>query len=180
MVCGVISTTDRDDNQNKNIMNFGQLIKELRFAKELTLRQCCAELGVDPSNWSKMERGVTPPPKDTALLERWARFFGLAGERKQEFLDRACLARQEIPPDMANDEKVIAALPAFFRAVRSEELEGDRLKQFIEGLRAVYSSGHRFACEGRARCPHRADTSPVFDKLMRRRRRDTAPCQLSG
>jgi transcriptional regulator with XRE-family HTH domain len=120
-------------------MNFGQLIKELRIAKQLTLRQCCAELGVDPSNWSKMERGITPPPKDTALLERWARFFGVTGERKQELLDRASIARQEIPADMASDEKVIAALPAFFRAVRGQELEGDRLKQFIEDLRAVQS-----------------------------------------
>ncbi|MBK9138903.1 MAG: helix-turn-helix domain-containing protein [Verrucomicrobia bacterium] len=124
-------------------MNFGQLIKELRIAKELTLRQCCAELGVDPSNWSKMERGVTPPPKDTALLERWAGFFGLTGEQRQEFLDLAFLARQEIPPDMASDEKVIAALPAFFRAVRGQELEGDRLKQFIEDLRAVHSPDQR-------------------------------------
>jgi len=120
-------------------MNFGELIKELRIAKQLTLRQCCADLGVDPSNWSKMERNVTPPPRDIGLLEGWARFFGVTGERKQEFLDLASLARQEIPPDMARDEKVIAALPAFFRAVRGQELEGDRLKQFIEDLRAVHS-----------------------------------------
>jgi transcriptional regulator with XRE-family HTH domain len=120
-------------------MNFGELIKELRIAKQLTLRQCCAELGVDPSNWSKMERGVTPPTKDTNLLERWAAFFGVTGEKKQEFLDLASLARQEIPADMASDEKVIAALPAFFRAVRGQELEGDRLKRFIEDLRVVHS-----------------------------------------
>lgn len=126
-------------------MNFGHLIKELRIAKKLTLRQCCAELGVDPSNWSKMERGVTPPPKDPTLLDQWAKFFGLAEERKQEFLDLASLARQKIPPDMASDEKVIAVLPAFFRAVRGQELEGDRLKQFIEDLRAVHSPDQRSA-----------------------------------
>jgi len=120
-------------------MNFGQLIKELRIAKQLTLRRCCAELGVDPSNWSKMERGVTPPPRDTRLLERWAAFLGVTREKKQDFLDLASLARQEIPPDMASDQKVVAALPAFFRAVRGQELEGERLKQFIEDLRAVHS-----------------------------------------
>ncbi len=120
-------------------MNFGELVKDLRIAKQLTLRQGCAELGVDPSNWSKMERGVTPPPRDTTLLERWAKFFGLSGDKQQEFLDLASLARQEIPPDVASDKTVIAALPAFFRAVRGQELEGDRLKQFIEDLRAVHS-----------------------------------------
>ncbi|MGA2747316.1 MAG: helix-turn-helix transcriptional regulator [Verrucomicrobiota bacterium] len=120
-------------------MRFGELIKNLRIEKELTLRQCCAELRVDPSNWSKMERGVTPPPKDPDELRRWAKFFGLSGDKKQEFTDLAALARQEIPPDLASDEVVIAALPAFFRAVRGHDLEGDRLKEFIEDLRAVHS-----------------------------------------
>lgn len=120
-------------------MKFGELVKDLRIAKELTLRQCCIELKADPSNWSKMERGITPPPKDAKLLEGWAKFFGLAGDQKREFLDLAALARQEIPADMASDETVIAALPAFFRAVRGHELEGDRLLQFVEDLRAVHS-----------------------------------------
>lgn len=86
-----------------------------------------------------MERGVTPPPKDAATLERWANFFGLEAEEKQDFHDRAALARKEIPQDIASDEVVIAALPAFFRAVRGQELEGERLKQFMEDLRAVHS-----------------------------------------
>ena len=120
-------------------MKFGELIKSLRIAKELTLRQCCSDLGVDPSNWSKMERGVTPPPKDVEILEGWADFFQLQGDKKQEFLDLAAISRSEIPADVASDERVIAALPAFFRAVRGHELQGDRLNEFIEDLRAVHS-----------------------------------------
>jgi transcriptional regulator with XRE-family HTH domain len=120
-------------------MRFGQLVKDLRIKKELTLRQCCHELDVDPSNWSKMERGVTPPPKDAKLLKRWAKYFNLADENKQAFFDLAALARKEIPADMATDETVIAALPAFFRAIRGHELEGERLKEFIRDLRAVHS-----------------------------------------
>lgn len=123
-------------------MKFGKLIKQLRIAKQLTLRQCCAELGVDPSNWSKMERGVTPPPKDMGLLERWAKFFGVGKEKKQEFLDLAAIARSELPADVASDERVLAALPAFFRAVRGSELEGDKLKEFIEDIRALHSPDH--------------------------------------
>jgi transcriptional regulator with XRE-family HTH domain len=120
-------------------MSFGEHIKELRIQKELTLRQCCADLGVDPSNWSKMERDVTPPPKDISILERWAKFFGLAGQRKQEFFDLAALSRSELPEDIASDEKVLAALPAFFRAARGKDLEGKKLKQFIEDVRALHS-----------------------------------------
>ncbi len=120
-------------------MNFGTLIKELRIGKELTLRQCSADLDVDPSNWSRIERGVTPPPKDPAVLERWAAFFGLCGDKKLEFLDLAALARKEIPADMASDEAVMGALPAFFRAVRGRELSGARLNEFMQDLKAINS-----------------------------------------
>ena len=100
--------------------------------EQLTLRQCCSDLGVDPSNWSKTERGVTPPPKDIGILERWAKFFVVARDKKQEFFDLAAIARSELPADVASDEWVLAALPAFFRAVRDSELDGDKLKEFIE------------------------------------------------
>jgi len=120
-------------------MTFGELIKDLRIRKELTLRQCCADLGVDPSNWSKMERGINPAPKDITILERWAKFFSLEGAAKQEFFDAAALSRQELPGDIASDEQLLGALPAFFRAVRGNELDGDKLQQFVADLRAVHS-----------------------------------------
>ena len=120
-------------------MNFGTLIKELRIGKELTLRKCSADLDVDSSNWSKIERSITPPPKDSAVLERWAAFFALTGDKKLEFFDLAALARKEIPADMASDEAVIGALPLFFRAVRGQDLSGARLKEFMEDLKAIHS-----------------------------------------
>ena len=91
---------------------FGEQLKNLRIQKELTLRQCSEQIGVDPSNWSKFERGVNPAPKDIAILESWAAFFGLRGAAKQEFFDAAALSRRELPADIASDDKVLAALPA--------------------------------------------------------------------
>jgi transcriptional regulator with XRE-family HTH domain len=117
-------------------MKFGERIKELRIERGLTLRECCARLGVDPSNWSKMERGVTSAPKD---VENWGRFFDLSGQDLEEFCDLAALSRSEIPNSVASDERVLAALPAFFRAARGNDLEGDRLKQFIEDVRSLNS-----------------------------------------
>lgn len=118
---------------------FGQLLKNLRIQKALTLRQCSEQMGVDPSNWSKFERGVNPAPKDIAILEAWAAFFGLRGDGKQQFFDAAALSRRELPQDIASDEKVLAALPAFFRAVRGAELDETQLTQFIADVRALHS-----------------------------------------
>ncbi len=119
--------------------NFGAMLKAVRIARNLTLRQCAGELQADPSNWSKMERGVTPAPKDTGLLGKWADYLKLAEQDQSQFFDLAALSRKEIPQDIASDQTVIAALPAFFRAVRGKELEGDLLKEFIEDLRSVHS-----------------------------------------
>jgi transcriptional regulator with XRE-family HTH domain len=120
-------------------MNFGSLLKDIRIAQGLTLRQCCERLGVDPSNWSKLERGITPAPKDPAILEAWAGSLDLQGEARQQFLDTAALSRRELPADIASDEKVLAALPAFFRAARGSELDDAALKQFVEDVRALHS-----------------------------------------
>lgn len=121
-------------------MNFGDKLKELRIQKRLTLRDCAAALQVDPSNWSKLERSITPAPKDIEILESWAEFFELTGEEKASFFDLAALSRKQLPGDIADDARVMQALPAFFRAVRGKELEGDKLSQFIEDLRKIHSS----------------------------------------
>jgi transcriptional regulator with XRE-family HTH domain len=120
-------------------MTFGAKLKELRIRKRMTLRDCCIELGVDASNWSKLERDVNPAPKDIEILEAWAEFFGVSGREKQELFDFAALSRKQIPEDIASNERLMEKLPAFFRVVRGKELEGDKLKRFIEDLRKVHS-----------------------------------------
>lgn len=120
-------------------MTFAQQLKNARIARELTLRECASALGVDASNWSKMERGINPAPRDTAQLETWANFLRIEGDDKGSFFDLAALSRSEIPADMASDEKVIAALPVFFRAVRGRELNEDNIRAFMEDLRKVES-----------------------------------------
>jgi|WetSurMetagenome_2_1015567.scaffolds.fasta_scaffold103603_3 transcriptional regulator with XRE-family HTH domain len=120
-------------------MNFGDKLKELRIRKRLTLRDCAAVLQVDPSNWSKLERSITPAPKDIEILESWAEYFGITGEEKSDLFDLAALSRNQIPEDIADDARVMQALPAFFRAVRGKELEGEKLDQFIEDLRKIHS-----------------------------------------
>lgn len=86
-----------------------------------------------------MERNITPPPRNAETLEQWATFFGLEGEERTAFFDRAALARQEIPRDVASDERVLEALPVLFRAARSRPLDDARLESLIEDIRALHS-----------------------------------------
>ena len=120
-------------------MKFGELVKNLRIERKLTLRQFCVEINVDPSNWSKIERGVSPAPKSKDVLSQWADYFDLVDDGRQQFMDLADLSRAEIPHDMASNELVMAAMPAFFRAARGHKLSDDKLSEMIEDVRLLHS-----------------------------------------
>ena len=125
---------------NESIPMFNETIKSLRIQKKLTLRDFCAQNGLDPSNWSKIERGVNPPPGDITLLERLADFFGLAGAKKLSFMDEAALQRREIPADVADHAILQRALPAFFRAARGHELSEKELKSLAEDIKQLHTA----------------------------------------
>lgn len=56
---------------------FGSFVKTTREGQGLGLRKFCARHGHDASNWSKIERGVLPPPRDEKTLHKWANQLGL-------------------------------------------------------------------------------------------------------
>jgi len=122
-------------------MSFGELVKELRIAQKKTLRQFCTEQGLDPSNWSKIERGINPPPKDAATLARWARQLGLkpVTEAWQAYMDQADISRGRIPQEIMSDEKLLAKLPVFFRTVRGAELTETQFDSLIEKIREAHT-----------------------------------------
>ncbi len=111
----------------------------MRLQKRLTLRDFCSQAGLDPSNWSKIERGVNPPPGDIDLLERLADFFGLSGAHKLAFIDEAALQRREIPADVAENAILQKALPAFFRAARGHELTEQELQSLAADIRKLHT-----------------------------------------
>ena len=118
---------------------FSDTVKSLRLEKRLTLRDFCEQAGLDASNWSKVERGINPPPGDLETLERLANFFGLTGAKKLAFMDEAALQRREIPADVAENEVLQRALPAFFRAARGHELSEAELKELASDIRKLHT-----------------------------------------
>jgi transcriptional regulator with XRE-family HTH domain len=116
---------------------FGSYFKELRAKKRLGLRDFCREVEYDPSNWSKIERGLAKPPSNPETLGKWARAVGLEPTMPewQVFLDLAALANGEIPPDLLADEDLAPLLPAFFRTVRGEKPTEDELRAIAEKIR---------------------------------------------
>lgn len=122
-------------------MKFGDVVKDLRVAQRKTLRQFCLENNQDPSNWSKIERNINPPPRDEDTLAKWALMLGIKedSEEWREFMIKADIARGEIPREIMSNEQLLAKLPVFFRTVTGQPLTEEKLDRLIEQIRKVNS-----------------------------------------
>lgn len=115
-----------------DMKNFGEYIKELRISKEITLREFCKKTNIDPSNWSKIERGILPPPKSRSVLEELANVLGLdqTSEEFNTLCDLAALSH--IPKELLTDEKVLELLPIFLRTSRGEKPNDEELDKLVK------------------------------------------------
>jgi len=120
-----------------NLKKFGKILKCMRIEKELSLREICKLANYDPSNWSKIERGIISPPSKEKTLCKWARILGLSQKSKkfQEFIDRAKIAQGIIPQDILSRKGAVKCLPAFFRTLRNEKATKEEIDRLIELIR---------------------------------------------
>jgi transcriptional regulator with XRE-family HTH domain len=119
-------------------MKFGDYAKHMRIEAGQTLRSFCRDAAIDPSNWSKIERGVLPPPDDEDFLNRIAAVLALGGEQRAELADMAAIARGQIPADLKDDE-ILAKMPAFFRAIRGQEYTREDFEKLMGGVKKLHN-----------------------------------------
>ena len=115
---------------------FATRLKRLRIQKGLGLREFCLGNGFDPGNYSRLERGHFPPPRNETL-QRYARALGLKEGSTEwiELFDLAAAERGEIPADILSDEEVVQKLPVLFRTLRAKPLTAEQLDKLIERVR---------------------------------------------
>ena len=109
---------------------FGDYLKSRRLERDLTLRDFCRSAGEDPSNWSKVERGILPPPTDEARLTNIAGILGIEGDSLREFIDKAITAAGSLPKFVMTNEVLLDQLPAFLRTM-------DNIKPTEEDFRKI-------------------------------------------
>ena len=116
---------------------FGEFIKQIRGRQRLGLREFCLENGYDPSNWSKIEREVLPPPRHEDTLRAWAKALGLkqGSEDWLKFFDYAAVDSGRIPDYILKDEELLGKLPAFFRTLSGNRPSREELENLIKLLR---------------------------------------------
>ena len=117
-------------------MKFGEFIKELRLKLGLGLREFCKAHEHDPSNWSKIERGLLAPPNDEEMLEKYAAQLGLTkGDSNWlTFFDLAALERGKLPQDIMSNQQLVDRLPVFFRTIRCQKPTKEDLEELAKLL----------------------------------------------
>ncbi|MBA7521223.1 hypothetical protein ES705_13327 [subsurface metagenome] len=114
---------------------FGNYIKEKRIEKKITLRKFCKQAELDPSNWSKIERGLLQPPKSRFVLEIIANILKMKKGSEEYYTLFDLAAISFVPNDLIADEKVLEKLPVFFRTVRGEPPTREELEKLINLIR---------------------------------------------
>ena len=97
------------------MVTFGEFVRDLRIEKILTLREFCRLTNLDPSNWSKIERGLAPPPKSKHILQGIAETLNIeeGSEEYNTLFDLAVISH--IPTDLVSNQSVVNKLPVFFQ-----------------------------------------------------------------
>jgi transcriptional regulator with XRE-family HTH domain len=118
---------------------FGEFIKQIRQRQRLGLREFCLQNGCDPSNWSKIEREILPPPRYEETLRSWARQLGIkqGSEDWLKFFDYAAVDSGRIPDYVLKDEKLVAQLPVFFRTISGQKPSREDLEKLVELIRSI-------------------------------------------
>jgi len=116
--------------------SFGRFLKEMRVRKGLALREFCRLVNVDPSNWSKVERGLLPPPKSRKVVSDIANVLLLEKDSDDwhTLFDLAAIGN--IPKDLLPSAKAEDKLTVFFRAARDENAPSPKqYKAMVEALK---------------------------------------------
>lgn len=116
---------------------FGEFAKERRLSLGLSLREFCRKNGFDWGNFSRIERGVSAPPKSREVQERYARALEIkeGSEEWQTFLDLAAISAGNIPERIMSDEELLGKLPLVFRTIHGKKLTPKKLRELAEMIR---------------------------------------------
>lgn len=113
-------------------MTFGEYVKRLRCDKNLTLKEFCQRTGFDPVWWSKVERGVTAPPKDAVTFRV---FLPLLTEKWIETGEKLLTLANDWTPQADTTQAVLGALPLIYHTITGEKPTKKQIDKLIEKIK---------------------------------------------
>ncbi|MCG8698084.1 MAG: helix-turn-helix domain-containing protein [Bacteroidales bacterium] len=118
---------------------YGEFVKEKRLQQNLTLREFCKQACIDPSNWSKIERGILTPIKSPEIHNRICEVLKIE-QNSEDFQLMKDLAAIEFIPKELIEEKIVEDLPLFFRTVRGTSPSSEELDKLFKKIKKSYEN----------------------------------------
>lgn len=131
---------DDQKQGERRVSAFGTRLREMRLAAGLSLQKFCRQANLDAGNYSRIERGLTRPPRDHRKLEPVRAALGLEpdGDDWTYLLTLADLEWGALPRRLLTDEQVRPLLPALL-----QRLAGRRMTEAqVEALVTLIQRGH--------------------------------------
>lgn len=112
---------------------FGEFLQEMLIKQNMSLRELARKTGLDPSNLSKIERGVCFPPQKKETLEKMVKALGLNKVLKQHFSDLSRQVNSMLPEDL-EDIKQNVAIPLLLRTIEKRRLTYEETIQLAKAV----------------------------------------------
>ena len=108
---------------------FGKLLKKHRMRASLGLREFCLKNQIDPSDYSRVERGMLCPQDHEIEKYAIALRLELGSDECFRLFNLAATERGQVT-DIVSDGELVDKLPVLLRTVSPE-----KLNEFIEKIR---------------------------------------------
>jgi transcriptional regulator with XRE-family HTH domain len=116
-------------------MTFGSYVKDLRGKCGLSLRRFSSLAGYDPSNWSKIERGILPPPKTRVQINDIASVLALPkdSEAYHTLVDLAAVSH--MPAELLSNKRVAENVSILLRTARNKKPKAGEIEELLRLFR---------------------------------------------
>lgn len=117
---------------------FGTRLRAMRLAAGLGLQAFCRRTGMDAGNYSRLERGLTRPPRDHRKMEPIRAALELEPE-SDDWLYLLLLADLEwgaLPRRLLTDEAVRPLLPALLQGLAGRRMTEPQIETLMRLVRS--------------------------------------------
>jgi hypothetical protein len=120
---------------------FGDFIKSKRVELRMGLREFCVFTGTDPSNWSKVERGIIPAPRDeqSHAVLCVALKIQIGSAEHERLVDLANLSQGRLPPEALTEPEIVKQMPIFWRGKDGHRPTAKECRDLFNAIRKLHS-----------------------------------------
>ncbi len=119
-------------------MKYGEMLRELRTQKGITLRELANNSDIDVAYLSRVERCTIPPPQKSELINAINDGIGATIEEKKNLADQASIDNEQFPKDIAKDIKDIVGIPLLLRTVANKKMTEEQIRKVTAFINERY------------------------------------------